>query len=734
MGTVSICTKVGDNYILFFYTYDDFGEPEWLLGVAPIDDGAIAGDLQRYTYDHETRSQVLDPGFEGRFVLDYRADAVEAACNDDTDRSGASQLASFYWRTDRDSAVWCTQFLYGGDGQPYDGGVWYAGNDDAGYGFSMSQQGTRRIAIVYYYDADGQPRWALGGSENGGSIELDSFYGYCRRCVATERLIETAGTLDLDWDNAGASLMLSYPQAPFGDFDRDFVLHRLSDGEPTADITPGDITAQAFYDTFISDFVVQDRCINCHVEGGRSGHTRLVFKQPDEPDYRALNLAQIEALVDTEGADYPLNKIQGAAGHGGGIQVPADSQEFADVALLFQVMGADTTTTPQGELFSNVGLLSWERTLRRAALILAGRLPTNKELKVARGEDESAFREVIRGLMKGENFHHFLIESANDRLLTDKWLRHDFVNASFEPYYPAYNAMHIEANQLIDSLPEEERWIAYQKTIQLMQRASAREPLELIAWIVERDRPYTEVVTARYTVVNPFLAEAYQSDTSFSNPADHNEWRKGWNDGQILVDDSLVREDTPNFSRYISGGIPIQMPHAGVLNTLAFLARYPSTATNRNRARARWTYYYFLGVDIEKLADRTRDPDSLADTNNPTMNNPDCAVCHRVHDPVAGAFQNYGDIGFYRDQWGGMDSLPDTYKHDFDSPYREGDTWYRDMRTPGFGDLTAPDAENSLQWLGRPHCRRSALRLGHREILVAGPVRAFAVGGARRGL
>ena len=105
-------------------------------------------------------------------------------------------------------------------------------------------------------------------------------------------------------------------------------------------------------------------------------------------------------------------------------------------------------------------------------------------------------------------------------------------------------------------------------------------------------------------------------------------------------------------------------PHAGILNTTAFLLRYPTTATNRNRARSRWTYYHFLGVDVEKSASRTTDPVALADTNNPTLNNPACTVCHSVLDPVAGAFQNYGDEGFYRDQWGGMDSLDRFYKYD----------------------------------------------------------------------
>ena len=68
-------------------------------------------------------------------------------------------------------------------------------------------------------------------------------------------------------------------------------------------------------------------------------------------------------------------------------------------------------------------------------------------------------------------------------------------------------------------------------------------------------------------------------------------------------------------------------------------------------------------MDIEKSASRTTDPVALADTHNPTLLNPACTVCHTLLDPVAGAFQNYGDEGYYKDQWGGMDSLDGFYKN-----------------------------------------------------------------------
>jgi hypothetical protein len=138
-------------------------------------------------------------------------------------------------------------------------------------------------------------------------------------------------------------------------------------------------------------------------------------------------------------------------------------------------------------------------------------------------------------------------------------------------------------------------------------------------------------------------------------------------------------------------------PHAGVLNSPSFLTRYPTTATNRNRARARWTYLHFLDIDIERSAPRTTDPVALEDTNNPTLYNGNCTVCHATLDPVAGAFQNYGDAGNFRIE--GIDALDGFYKYAEDSPYQFGDTWYRDMRSPGILTENAPSNDNSLQWL-----------------------------------
>ena len=92
------------------------------------------------------------------------------------------------------------------------------------------------------------------------------------------------------------------------------------------------VSREVFRD-HISAAIVQTRCIYCHVEGGRSGHTRLVFvRESDTPDHESLNLqAFADFLATVEGGqERILTKIQGVA-HGGGAQVPAGSANFANV-------------------------------------------------------------------------------------------------------------------------------------------------------------------------------------------------------------------------------------------------------------------------------------------------------------------------------------------------------------------------------------------------------------------
>ena len=428
-----------------------------------------------------------------------------------------------------------------------------------------------------------------------------------------------------------------------------------------------DKTAEEVFRNHISGQIIQTKCINCHVAGGLSGNTRLVFvRSSDTLDHEARNLRTLQNLLDDiqdeGGGTYILNKIQGVA-HGGGVQVPLGSTDFANMERFLGLLGeqiATATLTP-ATLFDTVVMASPRKTLRRAALIFAGRIPTDAEYAAVEGEDERALRATIRGLMEGPEFHEFLIRGSNDRLLTDRdW---DVIGAGDGYFVDFDNLEHQKLVALSQGRLAEGELTTWDNRVQFGFR---RAPLELIAHVVENDLPYTEILTADYIMANPMAAEAYGVSTVFADPNDPFEFRPSEIVSYYRDDESKVLEISEEFGTKVidPGDLWTIYPHAGILNTTVFLKRYPTTATNRNRARARWTYYHFLGLDVEKSASRTTDPVALADTNNPTMHNPACTVCHSVLDPVAGAFQNYGDGGLYKDQWGGIDSLDEFYKEE----------------------------------------------------------------------
>ena len=426
--------------------------------------------------------------------------------------------------------------------------------------------------------------------------------------------------------------------------------------------TPEDASAAGIFAEHVSE-IVQSRCVRCHVAGGRAAGARLRFTPASaSADHQSLNIEALKTFL----ADVPdaaallLNRVQGI-GHGGGVQLAADTEDFVHMARLLTQLGEEPVATPSTSgLFDGVRLEAPRRTLRRAALIFAGRIPTAAEYAALDGGGTEALRRAVRGLMAGEGFHEFLLRASNDRLLTDRELAR-FSVIDNDGYFVRYDNEFVRLKQT----DEREAYDWHRR----VQYGAARAPLELIAHVVENDLPYTTVLTADYVMANPEAAWVYGADTAFDDPGNVHEFKPSEIVDYYRHGLGHRREYLPGIGVRVvdAGPLITDHPHAGVLNTKAFLQRYPTTATNRNRARARWTYLHFLGVDVEKSASRTTDPVALADTDNPTLKNPACTVCHQALDPVAGAFQNYGDSGYYRDQWGGLDALDEFYKNAADS-------------------------------------------------------------------
>ena len=505
------------------------------------------------------------------------------------------------------------------------------------------------------------------GASPGTAVEV-TVAGGASRTLTSQALESGAGLVGALDDGVGKwrlavtsdqpVLVMSLLSSPTG-----HLTNLSSEPRGTVEAAP---SAAAVFAEYVSAPVVQAKCVNCHVAGGIAGATRLHFVPASSAGHEADNLAVFEGFVAAVdgAAELILNKVQGV-GHGGGVQVPAGSADFANLERFLGLLGEPVSSaplTPQ-TLFDTVTMAPGRTVLRRAALIFAGRTPTDDEYAALR--TRGALRPTIRTLMTGPEFHEFLIRAANDRLLTER--NTGTIINTFGYFADFTNENYRRRKEALESgtgraLRDYEWWF------HSVQYGARRAPLELIAHVVENDRPYTEILTADYIMANSWAAEAYGAPTEhFDDSEDVHEFKPSrvvsyyrHGDGFEIEYDPVVGADrvlTP-------GPLITNYPHAGILNTKVFLQRYPTTATNRNRARSRWTYYHFLGLDIEKSASRTTDPVALADTNNPTLVNPACTVCHRVLDPVAGAFQNYGDEGNYKDQWGGMDSLDHFYKYE----------------------------------------------------------------------
>lgn len=196
--------RQGDQYYLYFYSYDADNNPEWFLGIGEIENGVFTtgqGGLYRFNYQNGAAS--LDTANSGTASLDFNITADDASCAG-ADRSNAKQLARFDWDIDGQSDSWCTElFLFSEQtASPDFSGSWSVEDTNSGWGMTLNTQGNQIAAILYFYDSEGKPRWLLGAGENTGSgpitLEMNQYTGFCRTCTPTAIAPTAAGTLTLD--------------------------------------------------------------------------------------------------------------------------------------------------------------------------------------------------------------------------------------------------------------------------------------------------------------------------------------------------------------------------------------------------------------------------------------------------------------------------------------------------------------------------------------------------------
>ncbi len=390
------------------------------------------------------------------------------------------------------------------------------------------------------------------------------------------------------------------------------------------------------------------QCASCHGADGQGAAVAVSL-------VNCATCTNIDTLASYISSVMPLGAPQSCAG-----SCATDVATYIDT--VFQINDSPMVQ----QTISSIQSMPLDDTLRKASLQLVSRLPTNAEIAMVNISGENGLRSALDGMMTEDAFYDRLSEIFNDLILTDRYLTANGTPAE---------ALNLMRGVFTDAFwfgdPQTaERNAEYFNALITTNDSVAREPLELINFVVRNDLPMTEILTADYFMVNPYSAKSYGvfDGLNFQNEYDENEWLPA----QI--------EDLQFVTR---AGNTIQLgdiPHAGLLTSLMFLNRYPTSDTNRNRGRSRVVYDLFLDVDILAL-EGTRPDGEAVDISSPapTLDNDDCVICHALLDPVASSFENWTENGFYIPQ------LP----------------WYDDMFQAGFAGVDRPASEEptSLQWL-----------------------------------
>jgi hypothetical protein len=410
--------------------------------------------------------------------------------------------------------------------------------------------------------------------------------------------------------------------------------------------------------------VLEPRCMVCHTSEGLARDSSLVLIGPVQPNYLEANRDALSsvAMLEQNGTSIVLLKPRGELSHGGGEVLGEDAAELAILSGFIERLATPVECADSGDDEASVtglDMMDDAATLRKASLLLAGRLPTPTELDDLAAGGERALSELVRALTHEEAFYDRVEEIFNDQLLSERYL-------DYQSALSLLDSDEYPARYWYEGLGEDEG-TGRSRT----NRAMAREPLELVSWIIRNDRPFSEILTADYTVVNDYTALSWGIPGS----------------GAPNLDDPSAQE----FRQ-------VQIPgwqHAGVLSTPVFVNRFPTTLTNRNRHRSRVFFDRFLATDILAFAERPSDP-TISGYHNATLNDPQCTVCHATMDPVAGLFQNFDENGHLNAPENG---------------------WYPDLAPPGFDREMLPQQErsNPLQWLAQRTVQdpRFALAMTH---------------------
>ena len=191
------------EYTVIWYGHDAAGQPLWLLGSGTLAADRLALDLKRFSWTQgEAQGEVV-----GTLQLTFPA-------------PGAAELDWQLAGQTRQETMEPFLFALGVPERTLSG-LW-ADVQQPGWGLSLATQGPWTVALLYYYDAAGAPRWVIGQTDRqDASVPL-----WRMDPPAPDRRVTGVSVADLELEVEGAaqaSVRLDWPDWPL-----DHVVSRLT--------------------------------------------------------------------------------------------------------------------------------------------------------------------------------------------------------------------------------------------------------------------------------------------------------------------------------------------------------------------------------------------------------------------------------------------------------------------------------------------------------------------------
>ena len=343
------------------------------------------------------------------------------------------------------------------------------------------------------------------------------------------------------------------------------MLRRVVQPPTTAPVT----CDNPFFTGQVMGLVLQPVCGSCHIEGGAASSAAFRVNSADPLATMTSVALQIDKANPAESRI--LQKPLGVLPHSGGIQLLAGSEQFNVLQQWVNLVATDQhcEVTPEAPLVP----MAASDLLLRASMDLRGKRPSMAELDAV-DADPNAYEQSVHQYLHSPEFIERVKDAYDDALLLR---REDFSDEARDETAAIYG-----------------------------------EAIELIAYIVANNRPFTEIGTADYTVAN----DLFQRDQ-----------------GRMPFPMEPVAGSAWQPTHYLDG-----RPHAGVLSTSAFYEVWDTNDTNKNRGRAnRFSILFHCYNFLDTPVDVTRDVDN-ADGDavlNAVTTRPDCKACHDRLDPLA---------------------------------------------------------------------------------------------------